>query len=316
MAVLTRQPERTRPPRTRVHRSRPRTLAIGMVAPAVVVLVAILGYPLGRLIVLALQEYGSRAVFTGDAPFVGLANITGVLGDGAFWAVLARTVLFAAVVVVALMLGGLGLSHLLSRVSGWARLATTVCLVLVWAMPMVAAALMWQWLFQPQYGVVNWMVSQLHVFGDQTASDWLAHPTSGMVLIMLLVVWKGLPFVAMTLYAAQSQIPAELYEAAGLDGATGLAAFRTITAPLLRPVLTVVALLEIIWSVNSFTPIWVLTQGGPNGQTTTLGVYSFLTAFARTDYGVGAAIALLTVLLLAAVAASYVRRLTRQGELA
>jgi N,N'-diacetylchitobiose transport system permease protein len=127
-------------------------------------------------------------------------------------------------------------------------------------------------------------------------------------------IWRGVPFVAITLLAGLQTVQPSLYEAATLDGAGTLATFRHITIPIMRPVLAILAILEVIWSVNSFTPIWVLTQGGPSGGTTTLGVYAYTTAFSANDYGSGAAIAVVTVLLLAVFAAAYVRRLSASGE--
>lgn len=289
-------------------------LPFALIAPAVVALLLIQGYPLVRLLVLSTQDFGPRSLFTGQADFIGLDNFTKIFSDADFRAVLVRTVVFTVLCVVLLMVLGFLLSHLLMGVSPWVRVITTVCLVLVWAMPMVAATLVWQWMYQPQYGVANWLLTKLHVFGDLSAYDWFSHPTQALGLIILLTVWKGLPFVALTLFAARGQIPESLYEAARLDGANTPQTFRHITIPVMRPVLAILTILEVIWSVNSFTPIWVLTQGGPDGQTTTLGVYAYITAFSRNDYGSGASIAVVTVLILAVFSIAYVRKLSAQGE--
>ncbi|MCI2417002.1 sugar ABC transporter permease [Saccharopolyspora sp. K220] len=310
--------ERQRTPAVRQLRRRSAIQSSGlpwaMIAPAVLVILVVLGYPLVRLAILSFQDFGSRSLFTGEADFAGLENFTRALGDSEFWEVLGRTVVFTVVCVTALMVLGFLIAHLLLGVSPWVRVVTTACLVLVWAMPMVAATLVWQWMYQPLYGVANWLLTQLRVLGDLSAHNWLANPTEALGLIVLLVVWKGLPFIALTMFAALGQIPESLYEAARLDGAGTFATFRRITIPIMRPVLAVLAILEVIWSVNSFTPIWVLTQGGPSGQTTTLGVYAYLTAFNANDYGAGAAIAVLTVILLAVFAAVYVKKVAAQGE--
>ena len=321
MTSLTQAPEtRTVTPAPPLPTGRPNRLArltpYGLVGPAVIAFAAVLGYPMIRLIQLSVQDFGPRSLFTGEAPFVGLGNFTRVLGDGAFWSVLLRTLIVSTACVTALMVIGFLLASLLRQVSAWARVMLSVCLVLVWAMPMVSAAMIWRWLFEPQYGVLNWVITQLRVFGDFSAHDWFSSPGQALFLIIALIVWKGLPFVALTLYAAMGQIPDDLYEAAGLDGAGRWSMARHITLPILGPVLAVLVLLEVIWSVNSFTPFWVLTQGGPDGGTTTLGVYSYLEAFTRNDYGGGAAIAIVTVLLLAVLAVLYVRRLFAQGEVA
>lgn len=323
MTSLTQAPEpRTAtppptPPRTgqavRAHRIA-RLTPYGLIVPSVIAFVAVLGYPLVRLAWLSVQDFGPRSLFTGEAPFVGADNFTRVLGDSDFWYTLLRTLVVSVGCVGSLMIIGFLLASLLRQVSNWARVMLSVCLVLVWAMPMVSAAMIWRWQFEPQYGVLNWVISRLGIFGDFSAHDWFSSPRQALFLIIALIVWKGLPFVALTLYAAMGQIPDDLYEAAGLDGAGRWSMARHVTLPILGPVLAVLVLLEVIWSVNSFTPFWVLTQGGPDGGTTTLGVYSYLEAFTRNDYGGGAAIAVLTVVLLAALAVLYVRRLFAQGE--
>ncbi len=305
------------PPRTdqAVRDSRlARLTPYGLIGPAVIAFAAVLGYPLVRLIWLSLQDFGPRSLFTGEAPFVGLDNFTRVLGDSDFWFTLLRTLIVSVACVGGLMVIGFLLASLLMQVSAWARVLLSVCLVLVWAMPMVSATMIWRWLFEPQYGVLNWVITQVEIFGDFSAHDWFSSPGQALFLIIALIVWKGLPFVALTLYAAMGQIPADLYEAAALDGAGRWSVARHVTMPILGPVLAVLVLLEVIWSVNSFTPIWVLTQGGPDGGTTTLGVYSYLEAFTRNDYSGGAAIAIITVLLLAVLSVLYVRRLFAQDE--
>ncbi|MEW2549989.1 sugar ABC transporter permease, partial [Streptomyces sp. NPDC047002] len=308
------RPPRPAPPARR-RAARGRLLPWAMVAPALAALLLVQGYPLVRLLVLSTEDFGPRSLFTGESDFVGLGNFTRIFADSDFLGVLVRTVVFTLLCVALLMVLGFLLSHLLTGVSAWARVVTTVCLVLVWAMPMVAATLVWQWMFQPQYGVVNWLLTQVRAFGDLSAYDWFSHPVPALGLIVVLTVWKGLPFVALTLFAARGQIPESLYEAARLDGAGTLETFRHVTIPLMRPVLAILTILEVIWSVNSFTPIWVLTQGGPDGQTTTLGVYAYITAFSRNQYGSGASVAVVTVVVLALFSVAYVRRLSRQGEI-
>lgn len=317
MTSLTQETASVTPPRTdqAVRDSRlARLTPYGLIGPAVIAFAAVLGYPLVRLIWLSLQDFGPRSLFTGEAPFVGLDNFTRVLGDSDFWFTLLRTLIVSVACVGGLMVIGFLLASLLMQVSAWARVLLSVCLVLVWAMPMVSATMIWRWLFEPQYGVLNWVITQVEIFGDFSAHDWFSSPGQALFLIIALIVWKGLPFVALTLYAAMGQIPADLYEAAALDGAGRWSVARHVTMPILGPVLAVLVLLEVIWSVNSFTPIWVLTQGGPDGGTTTLGVYSYLEAFTRNDYSGGAAIAIITVLLLAVLSVLYVRRLFAQDE--
>jgi ABC-type sugar transport systems, permease components len=286
-----------------------------MTGPAVLVLLVVLGYPLYLLVSLTFQNFGPQALFTGKATSAGLSNYTAVLQNPEFWQVLGRTALYVVATAGLVLVLGMLVAHMLRRLSPVMRLTTMITLVLVWAMPMVTASLIWQWLFQPQYGVMNWLVTQLGVFGDYSAHNWFMDPVQALVLIIVLEVWKGLPFVALVLYAGLSQIPDSMFEAATLDGAGAWQSFSTITLPMLRPVVFLVSILEVIWTVNSFVPIWILTKGGPNGGTTTLGVWAYLNAFVSNDYGRGATIAVLTVVILAVFTSIYVRRLVMDEEI-
>ncbi|WP_318307093.1 carbohydrate ABC transporter permease [Amycolatopsis solani] len=301
------------PERPAAPRRRRSLLPYGLLLPAAALLGLVLGYPLLRLVVISLQEYGLRSLFTGTTGFAGWDNYAAVLGDDQLLPVLARSVGFCAALVLGTLLIGFAVALLLRKLGRGMRTAVTLCLIAAWALPNVASTLVWQWLFQPGYGVVNWLLTQLG-FGDLTQHDWTTSPASAFTLVWLLVVWQSVPFVALTLYAGLSQIPQSYYEAAALDGAGPWRAHRTITFPFLQPILGLVTILSIIWDFTVFNQIWILTQGGPDGGTTTLGIWTFTRAFSRNDFGQGAAIAVVSVALLVALTAVYVRRLVRSGE--
>jgi N,N'-diacetylchitobiose transport system permease protein len=301
------------PRRTRRFRT-DRLLPYLLLFPATALLALILGYPLVRLGVISFQDYGLRALFTGRVTWVGLDNYTAVLHDPELLPVLARTAVFCAALVAGTMLIGLLVALMLGKLGKRMRTAVTLCLIAAWAVPNVASTLVWQWLFQPVFGVVNWLLTQLHAFGDLRQHDWTASSTSAFVLVWTLVVWQSVPFVALTLHAGLSQIPRTYYEAAALDGAGAWAAFRVITLPLLRPILALVTLLSVIWDFNVFNQLWILTKGGPGQGTTTIGIWSFTRAFSSNSFGQGAAIAVVAVVLLLVLTAYYTRRLVRSGE--
>ncbi|WP_290055523.1 carbohydrate ABC transporter permease [Amycolatopsis solani] len=301
------------PERPAAPRRRRSLLPYGLLLPAAALLGLVLGYPLLRLVVISLQEYGLRSLFTGTTGFAGWDNYAAVRGDDQLLPVLARSVGFCAALVLGTLLIGFAVALLLRKLGRGMRTAVTLCLIAAWALPNVASTLVWQWLFQPGYGVVNWLLTQLG-FGDLTQHDWTTSPASAFTLVWLLVVWQSVPFVALTLYAGLSQIPQSYYEAAALDGAGPWRAHRTITFPFLQPILGLVTILSIIWDFTVFNQIWILTQGGPDGGTTTLGIWTFTRAFSRNDFGQGAAIAVVSVALLVALTAVYVRRLVRSGE--
>ncbi|MBE1493415.1 N,N'-diacetylchitobiose transport system permease protein [Amycolatopsis lexingtonensis] len=301
------------PERPAVPRRRRSLLPYGLLLPAAALLGLVLGYPLLRLVVISLQEYGLRSLFTGTTGFAGWDNYAEVLGDGQLLPVLARSVGFCAALVLGTLVIGFAVALLLRRLGRGMRTMVTMCLIAAWALPNVASTLVWQWLFQPGYGVVNWLLTQVG-FGDLTQHDWTTSPASAFTLVWLLVVWQSVPFVALTLYAGLSQIPQSYYEAAALDGAGPWRAHRTITFPFLQPIFGLVTILSIIWDFTVFNQIWILTQGGPDGGTTTLGIWTFTRAFSRNDFGQGAAIAVVSVALLVGLTAVYVRRLVRSGE--
>jgi N,N'-diacetylchitobiose transport system permease protein len=285
-----------------------------LLAPAVVLLAAVVGYPLVRLGVISTQGFGLRTLITGRATSVGAANYTAILHDTQLVTVLLRTVVFAATLVAGTVVIGFGAALMLVAAGRRLRVAMMLALLGAWAMPTVASTLVWQWLFQPTYGVVNWLLTQLRVFGNLQQHDFLAGTTSGFVVVWLLVVWISVPFVALTLYAGLSQIPADYYEAAAIDGAGYLRRLRTVTLPFLRPILLLVTVLSVIWDFNVFNQIWILTKGGPDGATTTIAIWSFTQAFASQSYGQGAAIAVFSVVLLAVLVGWWVRRLVVSGE--
>jgi N,N'-diacetylchitobiose transport system permease protein len=299
--------ERTVAPRRRS------LLPYGLLLPAAALLGLVLGYPLVRLVVISLQDYGLRSLFTGTTRFAGWDNYAGVLADPELLPVLGRSLGFCAALVAGTLVIASGVALLLRGLGRRMRTAVTLCLIAAWALPNVASTLVWQWLFQPGYGVVNWLLTRLG-FGDLTQHDWTTTPASAFTLVWLLVVWQSVPFAALTLHAGLSQIPRSYYEAAALDGAGPWRVHRTITIPFLQPILGLVTILSIIWDFTVFNQIWILTQGGPGGGTTTLGIWTFTRAFSRNDFGQGAAIAVVSVVLLVGLTAVYVRRLVRSGE--
>ncbi|PYC88515.1 sugar ABC transporter permease [Streptomyces tateyamensis] len=292
----------------------PRSLPYLLLLPATAVLALVLGYPLARLGVISFQDYGLRSLFTGRVGWAGPDNYLAVWRDPQLVPVLLRTAGFCAALVLGTLAIGLVVAMMMMRLGPRLRRAVTLCLIASWAMPPAAGTLVWQWLFQPVYGVANWALSRIGLFGDLTQHDWTTSPTSAFALVWLLVVWQSVPFVALTLYAGLSQIPRSYYEAAALDGAGGWTAFRVITLPFLRPILALVTILSVIWDFNVFTQIWILTQGGPNQGTTTLGIWSFTKAFSSNSFGQGAAVAVVSILLLLVLTLYYLRRLLRSGE--
>jgi N,N'-diacetylchitobiose transport system permease protein len=286
-----------------------------LLAPAGIVLAGVLGYPLVRLVINSFQDFGLRALFTGTTEWIGFANYTAIFSDQQFGPVLLRTGVFTVSLVIGCLVIGMLMAQMMTNLGRGIRTVLNFLLILAWALPTVSSTLVWQWLFQPVYGVFNWLITQVGWFGDYTSHRWTGTAGGAFTIVWLLIVWQSVPFVALTLYAGQSQIPAEFYEAAQLDGASGWRIYRSVTLPFLRPVLYLATILQIIWHFNTFNQLWILTQGGPDGGTTTLSIWAFQKAFASNSFGQGSAIAVVTAILLMILTGVYIRRLIRSGEM-
>jgi N,N'-diacetylchitobiose transport system permease protein len=316
-AAVTPPPSLAGPTQRPARRRRPwraRSLPYLLITPAVVVLALVLGYPLVRLAVLSLQDYGLKQQFGAPADFVGFRNFSKILSDSYFWDVLWRTVIFCAVNVVLTMLIGLLVAVLLNQLNRGMRLLVSAGLLLAWAMPPVTATVVWQWMFDSQYGFVNWFLSRLG--GDFQGHAWLIEPMSFLAVATIIVVWMGVPFVAFTLYAGMTQVPREILEAASIDGAGPWQRFRTVVLPMLKPILLILTALSILWDFRVFTQIYVLQRaGGINRDTNLLGVYAYRISIGSNRFDIGAAVAIVMVLITLLLTLVYLRQMVRQEEL-
>ena len=285
-----------------------------LVLPVVLVLGAILGYPIYYLVRLSLQKYDLFALVAHHGTYIGLHNFGDVLHDSVFWHTLLRTVVFTiANVSLTMVLGTLG-ALLLVRVSTWVRLVLTVGLVLVWAMPPVVAVQVWSWMTNSQNGIVNYILTELHV-GNFFQHNWYQTTFSQYSMVTTLIVWGAIPFVVITVYAALSQVPHELVEAAQIDGARAWRVFKDVTLPVLMPVLLILTSLSIIWDFGAFTQPYLLIGPGQQVQSNYLmSTYLYAEGFGKTDFGHGAAISILMLAIVAVLSVFYVRRMLQVGE--
>lgn len=285
-----------------------------LLAPCLAILALVLGYPLVRLVTLSFQKFGQPELWGFQDPkSAGLDNFTAVLGDGEFWAVVVRTVVFAAGAVILTMVLGMLVALLQQRVSGWVKTLINIALVASWGMPVLVAITIFKWMFDSDYGVLNWVLS-LFPGVDLIGHNWFASGPQGLAVIMLLVVWGAVPFVAITLTAGLTQVPKELEEAARLDGAGAWGVFRHVTMPILKPIIVMLATLSVIWDMGVFPQVFVMRNGHPEAEFQLLTTYSYDKAFVVNDYSQGSAIALITVLLLLGVIAVYMRQMLKIGE--
>ncbi|WP_237522252.1 sugar ABC transporter permease [Streptomyces sp. SID1328] len=285
-----------------------------LLAPCLLILAGVMGYPLVRLVTLSFQKFGQSQLWGFKEPeSVGFDNFSKVLSDGDFWQVVLRTIGFTAGAVLFTMVLGMLIALLLQRVSGWVKTLINIALVASWGMPVIVATTVFKWLFDADYGILNALISKLPGV-DLIGHNWFASGPEGLAVIMLLVVWGAVPFVVITLSAGLTQVPAELEEAARLDGAGSWGVFRYVTLPVLKPVIVMLTTLSVIWDMGVFPQVFVMRNGHPEAQFQLLTTYSYDRAFVVNDYAQGSAIALITVVLLLGVVAVYMRQMLKIGE--
>ena len=237
--------------------------------------------------------------------FVGLANYAKSLSDPVFWESLRNSLLWVVAAVGCQFLLGFATALLLNRRFAWRGIARAL-VVVPWALPSVIIGLIWTWMLDFNLGLINEVGLRLGLLAYPV--PWLSQPATAMAAVILAVVWQGFPFFAVTLLAGLQAIPAELYEAAELDGAGRIASFRHVTLPGLAGVIATALLLRMIWVANSLDLILVMTGGGPGTATQTLPLHAFLTAWSGGDYGHGSALAVLLTLMLLGVVVAYLAR--------
>jgi len=234
--------------------------------------------------------------------FVGLENYRFLAEDTRFWNALANTAYFVAISVPLELALGLGFALLLHRTFPFRGAARALVLV-PWAVPTVVAARFWEWIYNGDFGVLNYLLG--------VRINWLGDPFWALHAAILADVWKTTPFVVLLLLAGLQVIPEELYRAARIDGANAWQTFRHITLPLLKPVILLVLLFRTMDAARIFDLIFVLTGGGPANQSETLVVYTYKLLYRTLQFGYGSALAVATFLFVFALSLVYLRMLGR-----
>ncbi|MER2536779.1 MAG: sugar ABC transporter permease [Rhizobiaceae bacterium] len=284
-------------------RTRSLAQSLPLIAPVHILILSVIVVPSIFVIWLSL----TKSSF-GQAPtWVGLENYVRVLGDPAFRGALWNTVVIVVFAVHIELAVGLAVALLFA--SGLPlRRFLLVAVLAPYAVSEVIAVVMWRFLFDPDAGPVMLALQALGL----PILDWSFEPTHAMILIALLTIWLHLPFTFIILYAARLAIPGDLYEAARIDGATPLQAFRRVTLPLLGPAIVVALLFRYIFAFRIFSEVWLLTGGGPARSTEVVAVYLYQEAFSYNAFGPAAATAWIMVAASLLLAAGYVLLLRRQ----
>ncbi|WP_454167446.1 carbohydrate ABC transporter permease [Microbacterium lacticum] len=285
-----------------------------LLLPALIMLVVFIGWPLLQLIIMSFQKYGREQIFGAPPAFVGFDNYVKVLTDPEFWVVLGRSVALCVVCVFATMVLGVGIALMMKSLGKVMRTVVSVGLLLAWAMPALTATIVWGWIFDTSYGLVNYLLTQI-TGQNWIGHSWLSDPLSFFGVAAIIITWGAIPFVAFSTYAGLTQVPDEVLEAASLDGAGAWKRFRLIVLPYIRSILLVLLILQVIWDLRVFAQIYALqTIGGVRADTNTIGVYIYSVSMATGDVGSGGAIAVILVIVLLAISAYYIRNMLKEDE--
>jgi multiple sugar transport system permease protein len=261
--------------------------------PALIILILVFAYPIGRAFWLSLftENLGTQL----EPIFTGIENYTRMLGDGRFWNSLGNTTIFTFFSLLSELILGILVALVLDQKFRARGIVRTIG-ILPWALPTAVMGLAWEWIFNDQYGVVNDILRGLGFI--DSGITWLGDPGRAMFALILADVWKTTPFIAVILLAGLQAIPQDLYEARSIDGATPIQNFFKITLPLITPQMIIALLFRFAQAFGIFELVTVMTGGGPAGSTETVSLYIYDTVMRYLDFGYGAALIVITFLIL------------------
>jgi multiple sugar transport system permease protein len=278
----------------------PRVLGYLLIVPAAFILLGLLAYPLLLGIWLSLTS----ATIGNPGQFVGLQNYATIFADPIFRGAAWYSVFYTICAEAGKLVLGLALALLLNQRFRGYRVSRALML-LPWVAPTVLSALAWLWLLDPQFSAVSWLLVRLHLIHSNI--DFLGHPWSARMSLIVVNIWRGLPYFAIGYLAGLQSIPKDLYEAAAIDGAGGWQAFRRITWPLLMPITTILVAFSSIFTLTDFQLIWTITHGGPTDATQVFTTLAYQRAISGGQLGEGAAIAVSPIVIMIVLAFFVVR---------
>jgi multiple sugar transport system permease protein len=270
--------------------------------PALIVLLLLFGYPLINSIVMAFQNYKLTA--PDDITFNGLENFRKLASDKDTLMILKNSLIYVVVSVLGQFICGMALALALKKRFRGRGIYQSI-VFLPWAFSGFVVGLIYRWSFNGEYGVVNNLLMDLGIIDHKIA--WLGTPGYSLAVVIIAMIWMGIPFFAIMILAALQSIPADVYEAADVDGCGTLRAFFKITLPYIKPTIITTILLRTIWIFNSFDLVVVITDGGPANSSQTLPAYMYSKAFGTYDFGFAAALGVVLMIILGAYAVAFLK---------
>ena len=283
-----------------------------LITPSLIALGLILGYPIFKLFSLSFERYGLSEIIAGKGVFIGLGNFSEILTDKDFWTILERTLFFTFGMVAVSIIVGAWLAHLMLKMNSKIRNVLNLVLILVWAMPQLVSISVWRWLFSFEFSIITEIINNLGF--NLENHNYFVNTISGFLIIGGCVAWGALPFITISIYAALTQVPKDLIEAAEIDGANSRQVFRHIIFPMLLPVYVILISLSTIWDFQVFSHIWIFLDSRPSAEYYTIAIYAFQKSFGLSEYGKGAAISIIMIVALIGVTGYYMRRMMKMGD--
>lgn len=288
----------------RSRRWKNRCITALFLGPALMYLVLFFGYPVIQNLVMGFQHYTITTFFTGEAPWAGLTNYVELLGSPLFRTALSNTVIFTVGSIMGQFVLGLGIALFFRRrfpLSG----ALRSLILLPWLIPLIVASAVWKWLLDTDAGALNRVLVGSGLV--DSGIPWLTSTDLALFTVIIVNIWIGIPFNAVILHGGLQGIPQELYEAGAIDGTSRWQAFRHITWPMLRPVVSVVLILGVVYTLKVLDIILGLTEGGPANATQTLATQAYQLSFTTFDFGQGAAVSNILIVISLVFAIVYLR---------
>lgn len=283
---------------------RERLVQWGFLAPAIIYMLAFFAYPVVKNLLMGFQYYTTKTFFTGEAPWAGMANYVAIVQSAVFGTAVRNTVVFTVGSIAGQFCLGMVVALYFRRAFPGSGVLRSLML-LPWLIPLIVSSAVWRWILDQDNGVLNRLLMASHLVSDRPG--WLSSTALALIGCILVNIWIGIPFNMTILYGGLQDIPEELYEAAALDGATGWRAFRYVTWPLLRPVVNVLLVLGVVYTLKVLDIILGLTGGGPANASQTIATQSYHLSFVEFDFGRGAALGNILIVVSLAFALLYLR---------
>lgn len=278
------------------------------ILPSLLFLLAVLGFPILYSVYMSFQNYNLATLVSGKLQFVGFQNYLTIFQNPVFWVAVSHSFTFTTLSIIFQFTIGFALALLFSRAFPLNGLLRGL-LLSGWQIPSVVVGTIFLWMFNLDYGLINFVLTSFGLAGV----PWLIQSPAPLIAVIITNIWLGIPFNVILMTAGITGLPEDVYEAATVDGANPLGKFRFITLPLLRPTITAVLMLGLIYTLRVFDIIWIMTRGGPGNATEVLPTFAYRLSFVSFQFGQSSATAVVMLILLFVVAIFYVRNTTSEA---